>query len=370
MTGSRPFQLDIATAIALAVSAVAVAAFAVPVLARAAARVGFVDRPGGRKAHVGAVPLIGGLAVVLAAFAALGIADLWLPSAEQIQWTFAVAVLVLLVGGILDDAFNLPASIKAAIQVVALTPPVLLANLRIEWLGRIPHSQPLLLHGFALPYTFLCLLGFVNAFNMLDGLDGLAGGVALVCSFFLGALAYFGGDWRILFAVVAFAAGTLVFLAYNIRTPWRGRAAVFLGDAGSMVLGLVLGWAAIRLAGNPHHAVASPMAIAWVLGLPVVDTLVVMGRRLLRRRSPFAPDRMHLHHLLLDLGLAPATVTAVMLFLAGCYGAVGFLAPRYGVPDGVLLIAAFGAIAVHAAFATYAGRRIRWQRSAAMESTA
>lgn len=337
----------------------AVAAAAVPVLARVGPRVGLVDLPDVRKRHVRPVPLVGGCAFTLALVAALLAASAVLPAHDLPRpWFFAAVALVFFVGAI-DDACNLPPGVKGVVQIAAAVLLLVPTHLDIVSLGAVlVPGRALALGAFALPYSLLCLVGYVNAFNMLDGVDGLAGGVAVVTFGFLAAAAWLAGAPRVFVITLASVGAVVGFLAFNLRTPWRRHAAVFLGDQGSLVLGLILGWAAIRLASPRVAHPLSPMAVAWILALPVIDTLVVMTRRILRRQSPFHPDRTHLHHLLLDLGLAPGAVTAVMSLLAAGYAMLGLGAVLWGIPDRVLFAAAFLALVAHAVFGVFAERAI------------
>jgi UDP-GlcNAc:undecaprenyl-phosphate GlcNAc-1-phosphate transferase len=191
------------------------------------------------------------------------------------------------------------------------------------------------LGGWAVPFTLFGAVGVINAFNMLDGLDGLAGGVALVAVGWLIVLCLTAptllqqGDISALLALVAAVAG---FLAFNLRHPWQARARVFMGDAGSTMLGFVLSWFMVHLSQGDRAAMA-PMTAVWILALPLMDTIAVMFRRIRAGRSPFAADRQHLHHLLLGYGLSEGQVTIWLLGGAFVTGGLGVLANELDVPD-------------------------------------
>ncbi|MGH8273568.1 MAG: MraY family glycosyltransferase [Gammaproteobacteria bacterium] len=343
-------------AIAVAGVAALLALLAVPVLARFAPGWDLLDYPGKRKFHGRTVPLVGGLAIAFAAFAALGVGALWGGYLNGFSWWFVLGAAVILTAGVLDDLFDLRHWRKASFQIAAILLLVFLAGARITTLGALVGGAPIQLGYAAIPFTIICLLGYVNAVNMVDGLDGLAGGVSVIALAFLAACAWVEGLSGLFLVVVAFGVATLAFLIYNLRTPWRRKAAVFLGDAGSMTLGLVVGWAAVRIAGESSHGIVAPISLAWVLALPVMDTLVVMGRRLALRRNPFSPDRLHLHHVLVDLGYSPGQATAVLLTLAFFYGAYGLAGAVAGLPQWVLFASFLGVLAAHALFVSLVHR--------------
>lgn len=309
---------------------------------------GLVDRPGGRKQHMGEIPLVGGIAIVLTFAAILPALDVSVPQLLPLMAGMAL----LLVCGLLDDLIEVNSTVKFGLQIIAALTIALWGGSQVISLGGLPDgSGALALGGFALPFTVLVVVGFVNAMNMIDGLDGLAGGVAVVILAWLAACAATIGDDRILVMVLALAAAVGGFLWFNMRHPWRRSATVFLGDAGSMPIGLALAYFAIELANTPHHPTTgvslSPAAIAWILALPVVDTISVMARRMRSGLSPFTPGRDHLHHMLLRLGYRPGLVTSILMGLTAATGAIGVLGSRAGVPDVVLLAGLFALALAH-----------------------
>lgn len=148
-----------------------------------------------------------------------------------------------------------------------------------------------------MPFTMIAVVGVINALNLLDGLDGLAGGVSTIA---LGAFILLGwqdGNVQVIMLSTALLGGIVGFLKYNSYP-----AIIFMGDAGSLTVGFLLGFLAVLMTQQPSASVPSVVPFV-ILGLPILDTLRVMVKRLLRRTSPFAPDRTHVHHRFLDLGL-------------------------------------------------------------------
>jgi UDP-GlcNAc:undecaprenyl-phosphate GlcNAc-1-phosphate transferase len=191
----------------------------------------------------------------------------------------------------------------------------------------------------AVPFTVFAIIGVINAVNMSDGLDGLAGTLSLVPIVGFIVATIFLGDGRDLVILWCFAASIAAFLLFNVTVPGKRRALIFLGDSGSMFLGLALAWFAIRLSQGEHAAI-SPAAALWFLTLPIFDAVCMASRRILRKRPPFSADKEHLHHVFL---LAGFTVTETVLTMAGLAAVgviVGLAGTYYGVSD-LLLAGSF-----------------------------
>lgn len=348
----------IAPAIAVAIVGVVLSLILVPAFSKLGLRWGLLDYPGGRKQHAHAVPLVGGLAIMISGFIALSVGTLWGLHTGGFSWWFIGAIAVILIVGVCDDYFELSHRTKALLQIAVILPLIFVTNFKVTELGSIFGGGAVQLEYLAIPFTLICLIGYINAANMIDGLDGLAAGVAFISMVFLAVYAAMLHLFGWFTDVIAFAAATLGFLVYNLRTPWRRRAMAFLGDAGSLLLGLLVGWCAVRVAAQPGPHAVSPASVAWVLALPVMDTLVVMARRLGSGRSPFKPDRLHLHHVLVDLGLSPCQATWTLLALGSVYGLYGLVAHVFGVPDWVLFVTFLGVLLLHVLFVLMVHRHI------------
>ena len=279
---------------------------------------GLVDEPGGRKQHNGRVPLTGGPAI----FAAFGLALLGTG-----DWHLGYEGLLLAMGfvgaaGILDDFNELGAGLKFVVHVGGAMLLVVTHALTVEHLGAVIGAGPVSLGAWEVPFTILCVVGLINAINMLDGLDGLAGGVVSVMLAGLIVVAMLGGAPTAAIAPAFLLASLLGFLYFNAPTLDKKRSRAFLGDSGSTMLGLALAWFAIGLAFHRGTGVP-PMTVAWILALPIIDTVVVITRRLAGRKHPMSADRDHLHHLLLRAGLSPAVTVGVVVVGTLITSAVG-----------------------------------------------
>jgi len=303
----------------------------IPLLARFAQRLGLLDRPGGHKNHATPIPVVGGIAmglVFVACFAALALSrevSVWLPAAAGIM----------IFCGLLDDRHALSSVPKFGLQILAAFVLARFGGATLVHLGELLRPDLLVLGVISLPFTVFAIVGVMNALNMTDGIDGLAGGVSLVSVIAFAHCAGSGGHAQVL-AVACLLAGVLLgFLLYNARLPGRPRAAVFMGDAGSYFLGLVLAWMAITLAMGDRPALSSMTAV-WILGVPLADTVVLLVRRTLRGRNPFRPDREHLHHLLLARGFSHGAVSAIVIGISALMALAGIAAAQARIPDFVM----------------------------------
>lgn len=299
-------------------------------LAIPARRLGWVDRPDSRKRHQAPVPVIGGVAMYLA----FSLVLFWLPERPNGWEALLVAMGLLTAVGIYDDVWRVSPLVRLFFQGGAVLLTIKAGGLTISQLGDLFGLGPIILGTGTVFYTIFCVVGVINAFNMSDGLDGLAGGFALVAVGWLIVLSQVnpGQHQAESIALTALAAAIMGFLAFNLRHPWRARASVFMGDAGSTMLGLVIGWFLIRLSQGETGAIR-PMTAVWILAVPLLDAVTLMIRRALAGRNPFGADRQHLHHLLQAFGLGHGRVTAVLLLVAVASGGVGATTCWLGVPD-------------------------------------
>lgn len=327
--------------ILLAVASVlALTLLLVPVLRRLAPRIGLLDIPDARKQHASPTPLVGGLAV----FGALAIAGT--PILASGGGVPAAPVLSLLGGGLLmvvtgfvDDLRDLTPATRFAAQILAALLMIFGGGVVLADLGGMtPDASLLSLGWFAVPFTVFATLGVINALNMCDGLDGLSGSLALVSLLgLLAAAGLWGTEFNVLMLAMV-AAAVIGFLLFNLRLPGRSRASVFLGDAGSMFLGYTLTWFTVSLS-QGEGRVIPPAAALWFLMVPIFDAVAMMLRRIVRGRSPFAPDREHLHHVFLLAGFSVNQTVGIMATLAASGALVGLAATWWQWPELAVAIA-------------------------------
>jgi UDP-GlcNAc:undecaprenyl-phosphate GlcNAc-1-phosphate transferase len=326
---------------------------------RPAFRFGLVDDPGGRKRHGAAVPVTGGISMTVGFFLALALS---LPAlAEQTVLLVSMAVLALI--GVLDDIGEVSPRSKLGVQVIAAVLMTSWAGHFLVHLGDLFGRGDILLANWGIPLTVFATVALINAINMLDGLDGLAGGLVFVILCFFAAFARGAGDVFSLKILVVLLGALGGFLLFNLPHPWRGHRRTFMGDTGSLVLGFVVAWYSVGLT-QGRAAAVPPVVMLWVCGIVLFDVFTVTVRRILRRRDPAAPDRAHIHHILLRRGLSPARTVAALLGANVVLGAIGTLGWTAGVPER-WLFAGYGITAlVYLALFLFPARLIRRRRSA------
>jgi UDP-GlcNAc:undecaprenyl-phosphate GlcNAc-1-phosphate transferase len=306
-----------------------VSALTARVLTPIALRIGLADHAGGRKQHEGTIPLTGGIGMFAGfAFAALTSSLIVGPTLALV-----VALGLLVVGGAADDMHDITARAKFMIQLIAALLMTSWAGIYVSQLGNIFGLGPLNLYNWAIPFSVVCALGVINAINMLDGLDGSAGGTALIMTVWLSYAALAQGLGAQALLLMLLGAAIAGFLVWNMRIPpLRNRARVFMGDAGSMMLGLALCWFAIDVTQGEGRTLP-PIVCVWILAVPLLDMARVMFVRLRRRADLFDAGREHLHHFLLDRGVPDYIAALVMIGACALSGALGLAAWKLGVPD-------------------------------------
>lgn len=281
-----------------------VCAILILLLRSVAHRLDIVDLPGGRKQHEHPTPTVGGLAMFVAVLAALLAGDA-LHGNVAILMGFAAVLVVL---GVLDDKHGLSVSLRMMIQVFLVSVVIVGAGGTITHLGAM-FGRDIPLGMFAVPFSVLAFVGGINAINMIDGTDGMAGKMALITTLGVAAIFYLAGAVELLPLTWAMLGALAGFLLFNSRLFAR-RAWVFMGDAGSMWLGLVLGWFMAQV--TRGIVSAEPALVLWLFGIPLIDTLAVMARRMKCKQSPFAADRTHIHHVLEHAGLSVRRTVLVL----------------------------------------------------------
>ncbi len=266
----------------------------VPVLRRWALANGKLDMPDERKIHRQAIPRLGGVAICIAFyFSVLAFVDI----SREIRGILAGGVLVF-VFGLIDDFCGLSPRWKFSGQILGVLVTMIVGRIYLVNMGDLFGTGVIILPlWLAIPFTIFAVVGVVNAINLIDGLDGLSGGVSAIALAAFMLLAYRGGCRDVMFLSAALLGAVVGFLKYNFYP-----ARIFMGDAGSLSVGFVLGCLAVFLTQAPGTGI-SPAVPVVVLGLPVIDTVWVMVRRMMKGKKPFSPDMTHVHHKFLDLGL-------------------------------------------------------------------
>jgi UDP-GlcNAc:undecaprenyl-phosphate/decaprenyl-phosphate GlcNAc-1-phosphate transferase len=334
-----------------------------PLVRRFVLRHDIVDHPAERRVNVAPVPRAGGLAVA-AAF--LVVAALFVVANESAHWvpeplTISTWDLVaLFIGGAaaaalgaIDDLFDLRARWQLAGQV-ALAVGAVVLGIGIDVIGNPFGRGVIRFEGiFAAGFTLFWIVGMINSINWIDGLDGLSSGIALIAAVTLGLISLTTQVGQPLIAVLCFAlAGSLAgFLRWNFHP-----ATIFLGTSGVQFVGFTL--AVLSILGSAKVAVA-----LLVLGVPIIDTFWIIVRRVSEGRSPFSPDRSHIHHRLLDLGLSHARTVAVIYVLCIALGALALVLSE------VTQLYAFLGVFVASGLVLFGATRGAFERPEELEAT-
>ncbi len=289
-------------------------------LSRFADQLGLVDVPDGRKQHRGAVPVVGGIGIVVGASIAVVLSG----QSWGVFWLGTSAYLLLLCG-MIDDKFTIRVALRLLVQCMAALILLLGTGVELHSLGELWPGVDVTLGFVALPFTVFCIIGVINAVNMIDGLDGLSGSVMLMSFAGVAAILFGQGDAEFMVAL-SVSCALVGFLCFNARF-YREQAKVFMGDAGSTVLGLLIAYLLISNS-QGDKAVISPIGAAWILGVPLLDAATVIVKRAIMRQSVFSADRSHIHYLFLDAGYTVNSTVVRLAALQSIMVGIGFLISR------------------------------------------
>lgn len=311
-----------------------------------AGKIGLLDSPSSRKMHLFPVPAVGGIAI----YVAVTINTMFLELQSELLWLVATSSIVVLVG-CLDDIRQLSIKTRLFVQLIATLIMLYGSDIRILSVGI--DSIDLYLDNFwGSLLTIVAVIGLTNAFNMADGIDGLAAGHALIglvliCSILLSGV---NSSWRYELLVILIAS-SLAFWLVNVSLIPLNK--VFLGDAGSLYLGFMVAWILIYF-GQHTSVKVDPAAVLWCVAIPVWDTTAVMIRRIGNKGSVFMSDRNHLHYLLIDANMKSPVVLASILGISFTVGVIGILVAYnfstiaslilYGAALVILTFAMFGSV--------------------------
>lgn len=288
-----------------------------------AGKFGLLDIPNERKCHDGAIPLIGGIAIFISVLLASAV---FIEHSQTLNLYLISASLILFIG-VLDDRYDLSVKVRLVAQVITASILIFGAGLYLTSLGHIFYFFELKLGFIGVFITILAVIGSINAFNMVDGIDGLAGMLSLVTFTSLAILFYFAGNkWFLL--PLLFDAAILAYLLFNLRWPFASVNKIFMGDAGSMLIGLtvvwllVLGTQSVDFYNTEMYVdyAFSPVTALYLIAIPLMDMAAIMYRRVRKGLSPFKPDRDHLHHIFEKAGYnrkqTLTRITCLSIFLA------------------------------------------------------
>lgn len=297
---------------------------------------GLVDHPNERKLHTDKTPLVGGLAIFLGLLFAFGV---WAPEHATFRFFILAASLVVAVG-IVDDRYDISIRMRLLGQVLAAILIVISGDTRIDSLGNLLGNGDILLGPLAGGFTVFAVVGVMNAFNMVDGIDGLLGSLVLVGVAAFATLCLLVGNSTLFFVSTLIISALIPYLYANMK-PAGHSCKVFMGDAGSMLLGFTVSWLFIMGSqpSGPLPQVMEPITALFFVAVPFWDLQTVVARRLKQKRNPFRADRQHIHHLYEKAGYSKRTTLISLLVIGVLIAGIGILMQLLAVSEPARLLA-------------------------------
>lgn len=298
-------------------------------------RIALVDKPNERKFHEGSVPLVGGLSICLSILYFLYSN----PNIFPYSGLYSISIAILVSVGVLDDKFDISVRCRMLVQTGLALLMINVADIKLVALGSLLGFGNIELPIFVDQFiTILAVIGAINAFNMVDGIDGLLGGLASVTFAAIAILFYCHESYNLAYLCVIFIVVMLPYILFNLGFCGRQRK-VFMGDAGSMLIGFTVIWFLISISqgGNEQKALR-PVTALWLIALPLFDMAAIMIRRMRRGDSPFKPDREHLHHICQRIGLSSRQTLLAICSLSIVFAAFGIVGEVWHIPEHVMFV--------------------------------
>ncbi|WP_102798360.1 UDP-N-acetylglucosamine--undecaprenyl-phosphate N-acetylglucosaminephosphotransferase [Bowmanella denitrificans] len=308
-----------------------VAFFSLVVMTPFARHLGLVDAPDYRKRHTGLVPLTGGVSIFLAVLTASLVTDVWMKNYPLFFTASAFVVLL----GMFDDRFNLSAKGRLVCQFAVASIMAWSAQNYITDLGNIFGYGDIEISSIGYFFTLICVVGVINAFNMIDGIDGLAGGMSLVVLFAVVFLMLISNNGDAIMAPLIIVSALVPFMAFNLSIKgFRGNK-IFMGDSGSMFIGLTIVWLLVEFTQGSQPAMR-PITAVWLIGLPLMDMAAIMYRRAKKGQSVLQPDRQHLHNIFMRAGFSQTKALVFIIAIGAIYAMVGIAGEVLNVPEYIM----------------------------------
>lgn len=322
----------------LAAATLSLSMFSLLALRKVALVHGLVDRPTRRKAHRGEVPFIGGISLFITI---LGISFIE-PQLIPFQTEYLYCGFLLVSIGTIDDKLDISASSRLCILIGISLWLVLYQGIALNHLGDLFGSGDLEIGRGNIILTTIAIIGCITAFNMVDGIDGLLGGLASITFIGLAYLFYLSGETQLFYFCILFVLAMLPYILCNLELIPKKSFKVFMGDSGSFFIGFTIIWLLMEssqnLAPETHQYTLQPVTALWLIAIPLMDMAMVMIRRIRKRQSPFKPDRMHLHHICQRLGLSSRGTLFFIVCLALVHMAIGVYAQNSNVSEHLMFI--------------------------------
>ena len=293
-----------------------------------ALKIDLVDHPSDRKRHQGSIPLIGGIAMFIGI-----VSSIFISSVDPTTALYMVFVpMLIVIIGALDDHQDISVKSRFFFQIISILIMIFFADVDLKSLGNLVGNGDVLLGSWSTVFTVFAVIGVINAINMMDGIDGLAGGQSLVTFSSIAYLAYSAGDTNSITIVLLFCAVLIIFLRNNICTHCEK---IFMGDGGSMFLGLMIAWLLVDLSQGDDR-IYSPVTVLWLFAVPILDTIATILRRFIKGKSPFEPDRNHVHHILMKFGYTSKQTLLIIIVISIIFAIIGIVGELNSIPQYVM----------------------------------
>ncbi|MBT6169500.1 MAG: undecaprenyl-phosphate alpha-N-acetylglucosaminyl 1-phosphate transferase [Flavobacteriaceae bacterium] len=290
----------------------------------------FLDKPSDRKAHFGSVPLTGGIAMFLGT--SLGLIFSGVLFLEENLIFLVLSSFILILVGVIDDYRNISHKVRFIFQIIAALIVIYFGHVLLRDLGAIISVKNVQLELFAVFFSLFAIIGVVNALNFSDGIDGMSSSLCLVTFISIAFFAFQAKDFIALKIVFCFISSIVAFLIFNIGAVKGSQYKIFMGDSGSTFLGLGIAWTLISFS-QGNQSIFSPVTALWIYSIPLMDTISIVIRRISNGKSPFSPDRQHLHHFFTHIGKSDRQTLTIIILLSALIALIGILMDIFGIPD-------------------------------------
>ena len=292
-----------------------------------------VDRPNSRKKHSGSIPLIGGISMFLGITITISVLSFDL---NQYDFFFLASLIIVMIG-VLDDHLNISVTYRLVFQILAAIIIVTVGDSSLESLGNLLGSGDIFLNKWAQFIAVIAIVAGMNAINMSDGIHGLAGGTSLVTFLAILYLSIGGVFDKYILIVFLFCAVLPIFLIHNLCIGISEKNRIFMGDAGSMFIGLVISWLLINLS-QGEDRIFSPVTALWLFAFPIIEISTTTFRRISSKKSIFMPDLNHAHHILIRLGFGQKSTLIILILFSLFLSVIGILGELYRADERVMFL--------------------------------
>jgi len=302
---------------------------------KVAKKIGLVDKPDYRKRHQGLIPLVGGISVYAVVCFTFFITNIQIP--HKLLYLACAGLLVLV--GALDDKYDISVKIRACIQALVAVIMMIYGDMVLHDLGRIIGPWQMFLGPFGYLVTLFAVWAAINAFNMVDGIDGLLGGLSCVTFGSMGIVMLSKGYDSLALWCFTMIAAIIPYVLLNLGVFGR-RYKVFMGDAGSTLIGFTVIWILLQCTQSTRsfaHPPMTPVTALWLIAIPLMDMIAIMYRRLRKGMSPFSADRQHIHHLIMRAGFSSRQAFVLITLAAAVLAAIGVAGERLHFPEWLML---------------------------------